>query len=405
MMVGSLTNTIKEQTDTRTKKVGQKKAAEQGSAKAKGDLADTQSTLEEDSKYLSDLKVMCEEKSTEFAARQKLRGEELEALDKAMEIIAEGAAPHADKAFFQKRTALVQLRSTVTQPEQSQVASFLAEAASRSGSNLLAALAVRASQDPFAKVKKMIKDMVNKLMEEATEEAEHKGFCDTELGTNKITRDAKSADAEELSATIESLSAEIQKLTMEVADLSDQVTAIDAAVAKMTTQRAEEKSKNQKTLEDAAQAKTAVENAIAVLKQFYDKAAQATAFNQGSIEYDDRAINILHKQRGGASLLQTTGPMDEAPATFNKPFKGSGGEGGILGMLEVILSDFERLEQETTEAEHAAKEEFDAFSADSAEDKAVKNANIKHKTNKKTMAESDLATAKKRPEEHTGRAR
>merc|ERR1719191_1335060 len=79
----------------------------------------------------------------------------------------------------------------------------------------------------------------------------------------------------------------------------------------------------------------------------------------------------------------------------SKPFKGSGGEGGILGMLEVILSDFERLEQETNEAEHAAKEEYDAFMADSQEDKAVKNANIKHKTNKKTMAESDLATAKK----------
>merc|ERR1719201_634489 len=36
MMVGSLTNQIKEQTDTRTKKIGQKQAAEQGSAKAKG---------------------------------------------------------------------------------------------------------------------------------------------------------------------------------------------------------------------------------------------------------------------------------------------------------------------------------------------------------------------------------
>jgi len=394
MMVGSLTNQIKEDTDSRNKKVSQKQAAEQGSAKAKGDLEDTKSTLEEDGKYLSDLKVMCETKSSEFAARQKLRAEELEALDKAMEIIAEGAAPHADKAFLQTGTALVQLRSTVTQPQQTQVASFLAEAASRSGSNLLAALAVHAAQDPFAKVKKMIKDMVFKLMEEATEEAEHKGFCDTELGTNKITRDAKTADSEELSAQIEGLSAEIKKLTMEIADLSDQVTAIDTAVAQMTTERAEEKAKNQKTLEDALQAKTAVENAMAVLKQFYDKAAQATALNQGSIDYDDRALNILHKQRG-ASLLQTRGPGDEAPATFSKPFKGSGGEGGILGMLEVILSDFERLEVETNEAEHAAKEEFDAFSADSAEDKAVKNAGIKHKTNKKTMAESDLATAKK----------
>merc|ERR1719247_2426160 len=249
MMVGSLTNAIKEQTTTRSKKVSQKKGAEQGSAAAKGDLGDTETKLEDDSKYLSDLKVMCEEKSVQHEARNKLRQEELAALDKAMEIIAEGAAPHADKALFQTGTALVQLRSTSSTVQQNQVASFLADQGARQGSNLLAALAVRASADPFGKVKKMIKDMVYKLMEEAAEEAEHKGFCDTELGTNKITRDSKTADAEELSAQIEGLSAEITKLTTEVADLSDQVSAMDTAIAEATTARAEEKAKNAKTLE------------------------------------------------------------------------------------------------------------------------------------------------------------
>ena len=36
----------------------------------------------------------------------------------------------------------------------------------------------------------MIKDMIVRLMEEATEESEHKGWCDSELGTNKITRES-----------------------------------------------------------------------------------------------------------------------------------------------------------------------------------------------------------------------
>jgi hypothetical protein len=43
--------------------------------------------------------------------------------------------------------------------------------------------------DPFLKVKKMIKAMVTKLMNEQNEEAETKGFCDKELKTNKMTRD------------------------------------------------------------------------------------------------------------------------------------------------------------------------------------------------------------------------
>ena len=37
----------------------------------------------------------------------------------------------------------------------------------------------------------MIKDLIVRLMEEANEEAEHKGWCDTELSTNEQTRKEK----------------------------------------------------------------------------------------------------------------------------------------------------------------------------------------------------------------------
>ena len=51
---------------------------------------------------------------------------------------------------------------------------------------MLSVLAARAAADPFGKVRKMIKDMIIKLMEEANEETEHKGWCDGELGANKV---------------------------------------------------------------------------------------------------------------------------------------------------------------------------------------------------------------------------
>merc|ERR1719235_2996461 len=196
----------------------------------------------------------------------------------------------------------------------------------------------------------MIKDMVMKLMEEATEEAEHKGFCDTELTTNKQTRDAKSTTVDELTAEITQLTAEAQKLSVEISDLSDQVMEIDDAVAKATENRNAEKAKNQATISDATTAKAAVEKALAVLKTFYDKAATATAMTQtgGDIEYDPRAIGMLSR---GASMMQmrAQGPADDAPGggSYSKPFTGMGGEGGIMGMLEVIVSDFARLEEET----------------------------------------------------------
>ena len=41
------------------------------------------------------------------------------------------------------------------------------------------------ADDPFKKVKNMIKDLIVRVMEEANKEAEHKGWCGTELSTNE----------------------------------------------------------------------------------------------------------------------------------------------------------------------------------------------------------------------------
>jgi len=404
MMVASLTSEIKGQTDAANMKTSQKKQAEQAAAKAKGDLADTEATLAEDTKYLSDLKTMCEQKTAEFEISQKLRAEELEALDEAIEIITSKVAGAASEhlGLAQKATVLVQLRSGAKQPSQRRAASFLAEQGARLHSNLLSALAVRASADPFTKVKKMIKEMVAKLMEEANEEAEHKAFCDAEMSTNKQTRDQKTTEIAELKASIEELTAEMSKTAKEIADLGDQIAAVDAAVQQATEERSEEKAKNTKVIEDTGNAKVAVEQALSVLKQFYDKAANPQPVpvqGDGPIKYDDRAIAILHKASGGASFIQTASvqsPMDDAPDTPDAPFTGTGDAGGgIMGMLEVIISDFERLEGETSEAEHTAQSEYEAFMADSSEDKAVKEADTKHKTSNLQRIKSDLATAKK----------
>lgn len=372
MMAQSLTDQIEQHLQTRNSKVTTKKQAEESSAIAKGDLADTQQTLGEDTKYLEDLQIECATKTKEFNAKQKLRGEEMDALAQAIEIISDGSVSGAAEKHLglvqvngKKKTSFVQLRSGSGKPTQKLVQSFLKAQGQRLGSNLLSALAMRVGNDQFGKVKKMIQDMVVKLMEEATEEAEHKGFCDTELSTNKQTRDAKSTLVDELTASLEELQATSKQLMSEVHGLTEEITAIDAAVAKATSIREEEKAKNKATSEDAAVAKLAVEKAMRILRMFYDKASQATA------------------------LVQTQKTESRAH------FTGTGGQDGILGMLEVILSDFERLARDTEETERVSQKDYEAFMADSQEDKAVKNADIKHKTSKNTNINSDIQSTKR----------
>merc|ERR1719301_131119 len=107
----------------------------------------------------------------------------------------------------------------------------------------------------------MIKDLIVKLMEEATSETEHKGWCDTELTTNKQTRDKKTAEVNELESTIEELTAQISELTQDIADLTKAVKELDADMAKETDDRNEAKAENMQCIKEAQEAATAVEAA------------------------------------------------------------------------------------------------------------------------------------------------
>merc|ERR1719356_1485490 len=66
--------------------------------------------------------------------------------------------------------------------------------------------------------------------------------------------------------------------------------------------------------------------------------------------------------------------------------------GGVVGMLEVIESDFARLEAETSSAEATAQKTYDTFITDSKVDKAQKTTDSEHKSAKKQDQEQALTT-------------
>merc|ERR1712216_387565 len=204
-------------TKDRDEKAESKAKKLQAKADASGDLKDTTTTKEADQKYLSDLTATCEQKASDFESRQQLRADEIVAIEKAIEIISSGAvAGNADKHLpsMLQQASFAQLRADLNTQAQTRVAKFLQSRAKQLNSRVLSAIAVRVSDDPFKKVKKMIKDLIVRLMEEANEEAEHKGWCDTELSTNEQTRKEKTEAVETLHAEIDQLEASIAKLTL-----------------------------------------------------------------------------------------------------------------------------------------------------------------------------------------------
>merc|ERR1719235_1483486 len=340
-------------------------------ATAKGDKEVTETSKAKDESVLSDTNAECKQTSDEYEKNQVVRAGEIKALTEAIKIMSSGdvtgmGEKHLPAALIQtKATAWAQLRSGRDYDRQ-RLVEFLQGRAQKLGSKYLALVASRASEDPFAKIKQMIKDLIVKLMEEANAEADQHAYCQTELATNKQTREIKSEEVEELTAELESQNALLEKLTTEITELSNEVAEIKKQQNEATKIRGDEKKTNTATIADAKVAQTAVEKATAVLKEFYSSLAAGSALLQDS-------TGLKQEMKQASSL---------------DPYKGQqAGSGGIFGMLEVILSDFARLETETQEAENTAAANYEAFMNESNEDVAVKNTEIEHKSNTKVSYE------------------
>jgi len=269
----------------------------------------------------------------------------------------------------------VQLRGNDT-PEDAKLrerlVDYLQGCARKSGSKYVSLVATHASADPFSKVKKMIKDLIIKLMEQANTEADHKAYCDTELATNQQTREIKTSEVDELSANIEKNTAASAQLAEEIAELGDSIADLRRQQAEATKNRLAEKATNAKTVEEAKAAQVAVERAAQILKEFYTKAADPTLL-QGS--------SGLRQEMDQAAQAPYTGMQSES--------------GGIMGFLDVILSDFARLESDTNSAEDRAASTYEKFMDESNQDIAVKETAKSHKEGNQQQTDANIASLKK----------
>merc|ERR1719353_2601766 len=97
-----------------------------------------------------------------------------------------------------------------------------------------------------------------------------------------------------------------------------------------------------------------------VLKDFYAEASEATA------------------------MVQTKAAAGQPEIFDDAPYTGMGGDsGGVMGMIEVIAADFQRLESDTTAADEQSAKEYRELANDTEVDKTSKNGDIQHKTAKK----------------------
>merc|ERR1719214_243317 len=132
-------------------------------------------------------------------------------------------------------------------------------------------LGTAAGEDPFAKVKGLITDMIATLESEAEEDASQKAYCDKEMGETTAKKDDLTAESDKLSTKIAQDKAASAKLKEEVATLQNELASMAKAKAEADELRATENAAYKKNSAEMEMGIKGVKKALGVLKEYYAK--------------------------------------------------------------------------------------------------------------------------------------
>eukprot|EP00929_Paragymnodinium_shiwhaense_P035262 TRINITY_DN1905_c0_g1_i6.p1 TRINITY_DN1905_c0_g1~~TRINITY_DN1905_c0_g1_i6.p1 ORF type:complete len:691 (-),score=324.58 TRINITY_DN1905_c0_g1_i6:106-2178(-) len=357
---------------------------------AQADLSAETKDKDADAAFMKVLTGECEKKAALWDQRSKTRAGELKAIADAMAVLEEKVSTSwkANKKLAQVQLSkkaskhapsFLQVRGSQTSSAAlvDRTVQLLAHYASQLDSTVLLSASVRVqnSKDHFVKVRQIIKDLVARLEADAEAEANQKSFCDKAMSENVKNRDDAQAAVEGLTSEKSKLNSEDAKLAKEIAQLANDIAELQKGLKEATELRAEESAENAETLATAKEGLSGVELGLKILGEFYAGAA-------------------------GGALLQYVPPNadrsgktvgDLAPETFGEEYRGSQSESkGIIGLLEVIESDFERTIQTVTDDEAAAKEEFDMYKQFTDDDVTAKTGDKETKEARRVAIEDEL---------------
>lgn len=369
-----------------------KLSAEKAEKKAslETDRDDEKDLVDKDQKFMDDLTNTCEEKAEGWDARSEKRSAEITAITKAIEALNSGAVENYDKTtvLMVKKSAsndlgFLQLSSKIKRHfghkkhgARKAVTAFLTSRASVLKSKSLAMIAAQMSfaGDSFAKIRELIKDLIEKIKEQMEAEKEKKKFCDEELGKAVDRRDDMLAKTEEEANNIDGSKASIAKLTDDLTEVEQQIAELYKSLNEATELRNEEEADNAETLAAAKEGLAAVTQAIEVLKEFYG----------GFLQIQKKAPG----GRDGQSV------EDLAPEAETGEYKGKEDQGkGIIGLLEVIQGDYERTISDTEAAEDKSKSDFEDQESTIKDDTKALKKDSEDKTDELDTSKADLVEA------------
>lgn len=329
-------------------------AASEAKATAEGDLSVTSKDLKADEARLEDTKADCASKTSDYEAAVNSRADELKALSEAKKVVSDMTGGAEKLSYGLNQVSLLQMSSTADLA-QFEAVRFVRDLANKQHSVALEQLAMRMSSvlklgGPFDKVKSLISDMIARLESQGSADASHKAYCDEELSESNEKKGEKQAIIEKLSTKIDQMTSRSAQLKEEVASLNKALAAIATSQAEADKLRQEEAAEFVKDKAEMEQGIDGVQTAIKIIRDYY--AAEGKA----------------HAAAEGAST-------------------------GIVGLLEVCLSDFTKGLADMMATEDASATSYAKATMANKLETTAKNQDVKYKAAESAKLDKAVAEA------------
>merc|ERR1719352_1183317 len=295
---------------------------------------ETQAQLKADEEFFDSLKQGCKTKADEWAARSRVRTEELGGINKAVEILSSDSAKGT---FAASGSTFIQVAASAASPRKAAY-NALKSAATRSRSVQLAALASRVyTTGHFDDVIKEIDSMVKLLRQEQQDDIDHRDWCEGEKNAAANKQESLSYDMEQLTNKINRLNNKKNELGNTINNTLAEMTEVELSMNESKDARNEENAAFRQAMKDDADAIELLGKAIEVLAAIYPSFLQKGPDDEpeswagGKAEYGGR-------QAEGGGIVSILEMIRE---DVENEMKIARKEEGIVSILEMIREDVE----------------------------------------------------------------
>lgn len=336
LLVQDLTNQVNTKEDMLAGAKQNEADSRAAAGAASASLSEVSDSLSADEAELADTKTDCHTAADEWTARKASAEQEMEVLQKAVDVLSGKFSllqTSSKTRSFLKKDRKYEVRD--------QVATLLRHMGHKFNSFAMLQAAEGAMDDPFVKVRGLIKDMIAQLETQAAEEASKEGKCKADIAQGTRDVKVKAGQMKKYQSRLDGASAKFETLGTEVAELQAQVKQLGIDMQAWTKLRNQDHTDNTATVKDSQESIEAINTAIGVLQEFY----------------------------GTAALLQSSAKQPQGETA-----------GVIVEYLQTAQEDFEKILQETETSERTGKDGYEKDMQAAKVSLAKKKALIEGKT-------------------------